>query len=173
MTGVDRRRNKALTLGVLSALFLFSPRPLEAAPPKEAGRTSDNELAREPVIVQEMERTVRNIKISCSGDGEKGRLALEGGGYVIHDPDGKEVGRGSGPGGDVSHFEDFFDAIRRNRKPHSEIEDAQKSTMLCHLGNMAYRTGKTVHFDPATRRLVDCPEAERLWSRDFRPGWGL
>jgi predicted dehydrogenase len=109
----------------------------------------------------------------CTFYGESGRLALQGAGYVLHDPDGREVARGSGPGGDKSHFEDFFNAIRNGRKPHAEIEDAQRSTLLCHLGNLAYRTGRMLHFDPSTRRPKKCPEADALWSREYRPGWEL
>lgn len=103
--------------------------------------------------------------------GDSGRLALADPGYTIHDLDGKEIGRGTGPSSDRLHFEDFFDAIRTGRKPHSDIEDAQKSALLCHLGNIAYRTGQTIHFDPEKRSIVGSDEALRFWGREYRPGW--
>ena len=43
--------------------------------------------------------------------------------------------------------------------------------MLCHLANMAWRTGGAVDFDPAKRRLIGNPAAAKLWARDYRPGW--
>jgi hypothetical protein len=39
------------------------------------------------------------------------------------------------------------------------------------LSNIAYRTGRTVNFDPAAVRIVGDEDAARLWSREYRPGW--
>jgi len=36
---------------------------------------------------------------------------------------------------------------------------------------MAYRTGTVLQFDPATKKIVDNPEAEKLWKREYREGW--
>lgn len=103
--------------------------------------------------------------------GDAGRLALDGTGYAVYDLDGKETGRGTGPSGDRLHFEDFFDAIRTGRRPRSDIEDGQKSALLCHLGNIAYRLGQAIRFDPETRSIAGPEEARRLWGREYRPGW--
>ena len=106
--------------------------------------------------------------------GDHGSLALSGGGlYRIFDPKGKEIDRGSSPAGDVSHFANFFDCIRSggSKRPNSDIEEGQKSTLLCHLGNIAYRTGRTLTLDPKTRTIVGDKEAMALWSREYRPGW--
>jgi len=103
--------------------------------------------------------------------GEKGMMTQEANGYKIYDPAGKQIGEGAGPGGDKVHIGNFLDAIRGDAKPNSEIEVGQTSTLLCHLGNIAYRTGRTIHFDPATRRIVGDQDSEKLWSREYRPGW--
>lgn len=103
--------------------------------------------------------------------GDKGSLANFGSGYKIFDPKGKEIGAGSGPGGDVVHIENFLQAIRGDAKPNSEISVGQTSVLLCHLGNIAYRTGHAIHFDPATRKIVNDPAADALWGREYRPGW--
>jgi predicted dehydrogenase len=103
--------------------------------------------------------------------GEGGSLANYGGGYKIFDLKGKELENKSGPGGEQGHIANFLEAIRTGKRPNSEIENAQKSALLCHLGNIAYRVGRTIHFDPATRRIVNDPEATALWTREYRPGW--
>jgi predicted dehydrogenase len=103
--------------------------------------------------------------------GEKGMMTQGGDGYKIFDGAGKQIGEGKGPGGDTVHMGNFLDAVRGKTKPNSEIEVGQTSTMLCHLGNIAYRTGHTIHFDPKTRKIVDDKDAEKLWSREYRKGW--
>ncbi len=103
--------------------------------------------------------------------GDGGSLAIEDPGYVLRDLAGKEVARGTGPGGDRSHFVNFLEAIRDGKKANSEIEECQKSTLLCHLGNIAYRLGRAVRFDPASKKISGDKEAEALWGREYRPGW--
>jgi len=72
---------------------------------------------------------------------------------------------------DSLHFANFAEAIRAGKPLRAEIEDGQKSTLLCHLGNIAWRTGHTLNFDPQARAIVDDPAASALWQREYRPGW--
>ncbi|HKQ37324.1 MAG TPA: Gfo/Idh/MocA family oxidoreductase [Verrucomicrobiae bacterium] len=103
--------------------------------------------------------------------GEGGVLANEKNGYAIYDPKGKEIERKDGPGGDKIHIQNFLDCIRSGKRPNSEIEEGQKSTLLCHLGNIAYRTGHTLHIDQRTGKIIDDRDAQKLWSREYRKGW--
>jgi predicted dehydrogenase len=104
--------------------------------------------------------------------GDNGLLALTGGGlYTIFDLKGKEVEKGKGPAGDAVHFVNFFDCIRSGKRPNSDIEEGQKSTLLCHLGNIAYRTGRTLTIDPKTRAILNDKEATSLWGREYRKEW--
>lgn len=104
--------------------------------------------------------------------GENGmRLDQVSNGYRVFDGKGKLVQEGNGPGGDVDHIRNFLDAIRGDARANSEIAVGQTSTLLCHLGNIAYRSGHTVRFDPVKRKIIDDREAAKLWSRDYRKGW--
>jgi len=103
--------------------------------------------------------------------GEKGTLIVDGGGYKVFDPAGKQVAEGKGRGGDVEHFANFADAVRGKVKPNSEIAEGQKSTLLCHLANLAWRVGHTINFDPRTRQIVGDDAAMRFWGREYREGW--
>lgn len=113
--------------------------------------------------------------------GEDGMLSIEGMGYKLYDVKGKETGGWKtsgegdtvrGPGGEDDHFANFLDCVRSGKRPNSDIAECQKSTMLCHYANIAYRTGNTIHIDPATGKIMDNAEAMKLWQRsEYREGW--
>lgn len=106
--------------------------------------------------------------------GEKASLLVQGNGYTIQDLKGNEIAKGTGPGGDTTHFQNFVDAIRGEAKLNAEIEEGHISTLWCHLGNIAWRTQSVVHFDAAKKALAtgrNVPDAPKLWSREYRPGW--
>jgi predicted dehydrogenase len=103
--------------------------------------------------------------------GDKGTLQITDPGYRILDPGGKVIEEHAGAYSDVVHVANFLQCIREGGRPNSDIEGAQTSALLCHLGNISYRTGRTIHFDPATRTIRDDREALKLWGRDYRPGW--
>ena len=107
--------------------------------------------------------------------GDNGTLAVARDSWTIYDPKGQEVSKGKGAGGgDPAHFGNFLDAIRGKTQLNSPIDEGQKSTMMCHLGNIAYRTNTVVRCDPTSGRLIDNPEGEKLWKRAaYREGWGI
>jgi predicted dehydrogenase len=105
--------------------------------------------------------------------GDKGSLLIGGGNeYTLFDMNGKEVEKvAGGRGSDVPHFQNFADAIREGKPLNSPIREGQKSTMLCHLGNIALRSGTVLTVDPKTGRIVKNAEAMKFWKREYRPGW--
>ncbi len=104
--------------------------------------------------------------------GDNGTLALAGGGsYKVFDLKGKEVDKGQSAGNDRLHFANFFECIRNGKRPNSDIEEGQKSTLLCHLGNIAYRLGRSVNVDPKTRTIIGDKEATALWGREYSKQW--
>src|SRR5690606_28342441 len=58
---------------------------------------------------------------------------------------------------DLDHFANFADAIRARdpRLLHAEIEETSISTAYCHLGNISYRLGRELEFDPEKMRFRD------------------
>lgn len=42
-----------------------------------------------------------------------------------------------------------------------------------HLGNVAYRAGKRIEWDPKTLKIPNAPDAERFVGREYRSGWSL
>jgi predicted dehydrogenase len=117
------------------------------------------------------EQTPQDPPYDIAFYGENGLLTVRGSSYSIFDQKGKELAKNSGNGGNQTHLQNFIDAIRGQDQLHAEIEEGFKSTLLCHLGNIAYRTGHTVQFDARSRRILDDPVAEKLWVREYPREW--
>ena len=84
-----------------------------------------------------------------------------------------EKGKGGGGGGD--HFANFVAAVRKRDRTllNADIEEGHNSTRLCHLGNIAYRTGQTLHFDTASETILLNTGANQLLGREYRKGFEL
>ena len=82
----------------------------------------------------------------CSFYGDQGALELESNGtfrqYDRNDKLVEEVK--SSTVGQKEHIQNFVDAVRAGDAAllNQPIVEGHKSTLLCHLGNIAYRTGK-------------------------------
>ncbi|HYE21510.1 MAG TPA: Gfo/Idh/MocA family oxidoreductase [Tepidisphaeraceae bacterium] len=124
----------------------------------------------------------RGVEASLSGFGvafygEQGTIVLDSSGYTTYDPKNKEVAvvkPGKGEAGEDLHFNNFLAAIRANdpKKLTAEVAEAASSSLLCHVANIAQRTGRTIHLDPQTKQLkTDDAEAKKLWSREYQKGW--
>lgn len=73
-------------------------------------------------------------------------------------------------GPDVAHVFNWLKAIRE-RKPELQnggVESAHTSSSLAHLGNIAYRLGRRLKFDPKTEKFVNDAEADKLLTREYR-----
>jgi predicted dehydrogenase len=107
--------------------------------------------------------------------GEHGTLVFGREGWRVEkgieasDP-GDPKGRGTE---DSVHQRNFIDCIKSSSgstvsRPNADIEEGHKSTRLCHLGNIAFRTGRAVRFDAHTETCVHDAEANRLLGRSYR-----
>lgn len=118
------------------------------------------------------QRNAEKPVAECIFYGDKGTFAATSNAWTIYDEKGVKVSEGKGAGGgDPAHMGNFLDAIRGKSTLNSPIEEGQKSTMMCHLANIAYRTNTVVKCDPKTGKLIDNPEGEKLWKREYRKGW--
>lgn len=118
--------------------------------------------------------------------GTEGYAIVDRAGYEVYATDGTLVRQRNAPDRAVdtadlvgagalteSHVKNFLQSIRGTaHQQHSPIADGHCSTLLCHLGNIAYRIGADVYCDPASGRVVG-EKANRFWRRDFKNGWNL
>lgn len=82
-------------------------------------------------------------------------------------------GMDRGAGGTTGHFANFIEAVRKHDKSilNGPVETAHLSSGLAHLGNIAYRTGRVLEFDPKAEKFVNDPEADKYLTRDYRSGF--
>ncbi len=60
----------------------------------------------------------------------------------------------------------------QDRKPTgSAFTYAGPLTELMLLGNVAYRAGATIEFDPQTMKVTNLAEANQYLSKSYRKGW--
>ncbi len=70
-----------------------------------------------------------------------------------------------------AHFMDFVDCVKSRETPNSSVETAYYPTLLCHMGNIAYRTKKRLEWDAGAGKFVGDEEANAMLSRPMRSPW--
>lgn len=106
--------------------------------------------------------------------GDNGVLAIDGSGnFQVFDVNDRVVEEVKGRLDDGDHVRNFLTAIREGTPLalNAEILEGHRSTLLCHLGNIAHRVGRTLHCDPANGHIQGDEEAMALWKREYEPGW--
>ncbi|MBM4093265.1 MAG: Gfo/Idh/MocA family oxidoreductase [Planctomycetes bacterium] len=103
--------------------------------------------------------------------GDEGTLTIKDGGYEIHDSHLKQVASFSGTAGDAEHLDDFLACVRDGKHPSADIEEAHKSTLMCHLGNISQQVGRALRINPQDGHIIDDADAASRWGREYAPGW--
>jgi predicted dehydrogenase len=80
-----------------------------------------------------------------------------------------------GAAGAQTHFENFISCVRSRKREdlHTEILEGHRSTALCLLANISYRTGRKLVFDPATETFPGDAEANSYLTRQYRAPYVL
>ena len=73
-----------------------------------------------------------------------------------------------GQTGYPEHMADFLTAVRTRKPTRASAQIAHRSCALVHLGEIAYRTGGRVDFDPAASRFVDNDAANEMLTKQYR-----
>jgi predicted dehydrogenase len=71
----------------------------------------------------------------------------------------------------VQHLRHFFNCVRGEAKPISDVLAGHRTAALCHIGNAAVRLGRPLTWDPTTEKFVSDTEADALLDFDYRPGY--
>jgi predicted dehydrogenase len=75
----------------------------------------------------------------------------------------------------VENHRNWVDCIKSGNVPNANVDIAVRTAIAVHLGNIATRLGRTIHFDPTSERIVGDEDATKLVSRKYREGghWGV
>ena len=101
--------------------------------------------------------------------GSKGYMAVDGyTGYKTFLGREQQPGPARKEGG--SNWANFITAVRSRKVEdlNADVEEGHLSSVLVHLANISYRTGRSVQFDPQTERIVGDAEQAKLATRDYR-----
>ena len=71
------------------------------------------------------------------------------------------------------HLKNFIECVRTRRKPAADVEIGHRSTIVPHLGNIAFRTGHKIRWDSEREEIIDDPKASQLLERPARKPWDL
>jgi len=71
------------------------------------------------------------------------------------------------------HYAEWIHACKTGEPTTCNFEYAGWLTEANHLGNVAFRVGKKLNWDPDNLKATNAPEAEPYIQRDYRPGWSL
>ncbi|HBY63569.1 MAG TPA: gfo/Idh/MocA family oxidoreductase [Solibacterales bacterium] len=101
--------------------------------------------------------------------GSKGYMAIDG--YNTYKT---YLGREQQPGPALSkggsNWQNFIDVLRKRDRAiqNNDIEEGAISSTLMHLANISYQVGRTLHFDSQTMTVKGDPEANKLFTRNYR-----
>ena len=106
--------------------------------------------------------------------GDKGYMVIKGyGTYETFLGEKREKGPSRSEKGELTlHFRNWFDAIRARDMSiqNGPVQTGHLSSSLAHLGNVSYRLGRQLEFDPVAERFIGEGESEAnaMLSREYR-----
>jgi predicted dehydrogenase len=131
-------------------------------------------------------RTIDGSSAGVIFHGEKGSLLIDGNSYVVQDLDEKVIkevkeSKAIDPrntvnpteGLDAVHIRNFLEAVRGSARLNAEIEEGHRSTLLCQLGNIAQRAGRSLKLNPQNGHILEDQAAQLFWSRSYERGWEM
>ena len=123
-----------------------------------------------------MKKTGTDGYMATSAGNTVGNLFFGSNGYMAKNVDewrtflGEKREPGPVGNGKGNHYEVFVNAIR-DPKPevfNRSIKEGFYSCALIHLGNISYRLGRSLEFDPVTMTFPHDEEANRMLKRQYR-----
>jgi predicted dehydrogenase len=114
--------------------------------------------------------------------GSKGMMTLTRGGFQVT-PEKTGSGKEKAPAMDAvqmkgndlnaAHARNFLDCVKSRKRPNADVEEGHRSAVMCHLGNISTRLGRSLKWDAAKEQVAGDAEANAMLSRPYRGPWKL
>ena len=112
--------------------------------------------------------------------GNNGTLVVDRGGWEVIPEGGDnpamervELQKGDGQGLN-NHMKNFIDCIKdRDKVPNTNIEIAANTARVCHLGNIAFKTGRRLYWDADNSKFIGDEDANSYLVPTYRSPWEL
>jgi predicted dehydrogenase len=112
--------------------------------------------------------------------GNNGTLVVDRGGWEVMPEGGDnpamervELQKGDGQGLN-NHMKNFIDCIKdRDKVPNTNIEIAANTARVCHLGNIAFKTGRRLYWDAGNSNFIGDDDANSYLVPQYRAPWEL
>ncbi len=161
---------------------------MDESGPVEVGGTAQYDPERRYEVPARQEMTFRyanGVTVLC-GQKHKGGITFEGANGTIHvdrnrlevKPDEllKDVPTKEYEAkyrNNVTHRANFLECVRSRQAPTADVAIGHRSATVCHLGNIAVRTGRPVKWDPAGEQVIGDREAAAQLTRTYRKPYEL
>jgi hypothetical protein len=106
---------------------------------------------------------------------DEGWMALSGGSFRTYFGKNNEPGPAMSdddlPEEEITNgWKNFVDCVRSRKMEDldCDIAEGHLSASIGHLGNISYRTGRELTFDPKTEKFINDKEADALLTREYR-----
>ena len=107
--------------------------------------------------------------------GDHGSLIVDRAGYRFYPYPPDREGPRPSEWADSTHWQNFLDCVKTRSKPASDIESMAKTTIVCHLGNVAFQSGRILDWDAARQDVAHPREVKHCvsYEREYRSPWKL
>lgn len=116
------------------------------------------------------------LRADCVFEGSDGIILVSRGGIqslpeaILKEPLGDKAERVYPSS---SHQANWLECIKSGKEPICTAETGHRSATICHLGNIGYRLGRRLRWDPAAERFVGDAAADKELTREPRAKWKL
>jgi hypothetical protein len=70
------------------------------------------------------------------------------------------------------HYHNFLQSVKSRQDPIEPVEVGHRTASICHLGNIAMRLKRKLHWNPDKEMFID-DEANQMLRRPYRTPWQI
>jgi predicted dehydrogenase len=150
--------------------------PVQIIPPEDRKATNGLRFLYENGIEMIHNVFEEGIKADCVFEGTEGTLLVSRNGIstrpssILEQPLTEKDQRAMAS---TNHHQNWIDAIKSNSECICPAEIGHRSATICHLGNIGYRLGRPLRWDPMAERFKDDADANKHCSREPRAEWKI